>query len=67
MFCCTFDKYQGFGETPGDAFDNMLFNINISPEEDFAEGIEPHDCRFWAEVEVEIQESKSWVIEEVME
>lgn len=51
MFVCTFQDYMGFGETLSDAWDNLRGEM---VSYDFPE-LQPEDCRFFKQIEVEIK------------
>lgn len=51
MFVCIFQEYMGFGATLTDAWENLRVEVEGY---DFPE-IQPEDCRFFKEIEVEIK------------
>ena len=50
MFVCTFEEYTGFGETLGNAWKNLLVEVEGWDNRE----IQPEDCRFFKEISVEI-------------
>lgn len=64
MFVCTFaHTVFGVSDTPMNAFKNMLENAEESYGDDYVKGIEPFDCHFFEQIEVNIRENTAWSIE----
>lgn len=60
MFACHLDSDFGIGETPMEAFENMVENMDLGVDEDSPD---PNMCEFFEQIEVNIRETKTWSIE----
>lgn len=60
MFVCRLDYVFGVGNTLMESFEDMVENMDLSADQDSPD---PHDCEFFEQIPVDIQETKTWSIE----
>lgn len=59
MFICRLDDVFGFGDTPGEAWEDFEAKmLDEYPEGEYT----PVDCQFYRETEVEITSKTTWEI-----
>lgn len=59
MFVCTFEDFFGMGETCLDAYNALVSNMETESD---GGSVSPEDCDFFARVDVEITETRTWGI-----
>lgn len=60
MFVCRLDDVFGVGETPMLAFEDMVETMDLGVLDT---PVEPSECEFFEQIEVNIRETKTWSIE----